>query len=487
MTLLELVENKPGYKKQSANTWEGPCPKCGGTKRFVIWTQKDIFKCRDCDFKGDLIKYLREVEGYTCREAFLAMGRECLATDCPSYEKCKGNTAPRRRSHVASAAAPVPKGDDWQPREAKNPAAAWVQKGTEFVEWSHEQLLASPEQLRYLESRGLPLSAVQKYRLGFNPGAVSKGEPGPLFKNREAWGLEKKRNDENTRWITVFPIQRGIIIPSFRGEDLYRIRIRRLDEDLAQYPEGKKPAKYLFLDGSGKGLVIRNLDAKAFLVVESDLCDLLVDHLAADLICAVPLTSCGIRPDSATAPIFSKAVCILNALDFDPRINPETGKHESPGGQNARWWQKHFPRSERWPVPVGKDPGDAFQAGANLREWIISGLPISLQPRQGGKASIAKDTEKQEVVVEFDHDRAWQRINDARSSIASGFSVGAMEWLQEQPKILGYLKSAEAAVDQAFLAANEDKLIQVLEKWVEAHKRAWEIYESRPPIIDTDQ
>ena len=480
MTLLGRIKDKPGYKKQSDNTWEGPCPKCGSAWRFIVWVNKDIFKCLDCDFKGDLIKYLREVEDYSCREAFLAAGKDCGATDCPAYQKCKGNAAPRR-SRSASAAAPVAKsGDDWQPRHAEDPTEAWVQKGTEFVLWAHEQLLSAPDQLDYLAKRGLPLEAVMKYRLGFNPGAIAKGKWGPLFKNREAWGLEKKRNDEDTRWITVMPIQRGIIIPSFRDTKLYRIRIRRLDEDLAEFPEDQKPPKYLFQDGSGKGLVIRNPDARAFLVVESDLCDLLIDHLAGDVVCSVALTSCGIRPDSASVAPLSAAVWIGNALDFDPRTNKTTGKHESPGGQNARWWQKHFPRSERWPVPVGKDPGDAFQAGVDIRQWVISGLPISLQPKNHGQAPASK----QESNVEFNQDRAFQRIKDSRSRIASACPNGALEWLQGQQKIKEYLDKAEAAVDQAFLAANEDLLSKVLKKWEEGHDRAWVIFKGRPPVVE---
>ena len=84
---------------------------------------------------------------------------------------------------MASAKAPAAKScNDWEPRDAEAPSDIWVQKGTEFVAWAHEQLLAAPDQIQYLSSRGLHLEQIAKYRLGFNPGAVSKGKLGPLFK-----------------------------------------------------------------------------------------------------------------------------------------------------------------------------------------------------------------------------------------------------------------------------------------------------------------
>lgn len=475
MTLLELVENKTGFKKQSANTYEGPCPKCGGTKRFVVWTKKDIFKCRECDFKGDLVKYLREAEGYSCREAFLAAGKDCGATSCPAYEKCKGNTAPRR-SNAKSVLPPAGKKEDWQPRAAEKPLELWRQKAAEFVAWAHEQLLANPEHLEYLANRGLPLEAVKKYRLGFNPGTESKGKPGPLFKQRASWGLEKKRSEDDTKWITVFPIQRGTIIPSFQGDDVYRIRIRRLDEDLDGYPKDKRPPKYLFLDGSGKGLVIRNPDAKAFMPVEADLDDLLIDWAAGDIICSVALTSCNIRPDSDSAVILANAVCLLNALDFEPRQNATTGAHENPGGQNARWWQKHFPRSERWPVPVGKDPGEAYQAGVDLRQWVIAGLPVSLQPRQKGVS-------KQEAHV--DTIKMQQLISDTYSRVYSLCPKGAQEWLdRHRPDVLVHLAQAGKAVDAAFEAEDAAALTKALETWEAWHLAAWKRYQERPQVLE---
>jgi DNA primase len=484
MTFYDRIQESAGFKKQSNNSWEGPCPKCGDQWRLIVWINKDIFKCQSCGFRGDYVKWLREVENFGCKEAFLEAGKDCGATDCKFWEKCKGITAPRRRK-TGSVTPPQPKkSDDWQPRKAETPAELWQHKAAELVDWAHEQLLAAPDRLAYLAGRGLPLEAVKEYRLGWNPGEVRNGKTGPLFKQRSAWGLEKKWNEESGKWTTVLAIQRGYIIPSFAGETIYRIRIRRSDDDLV-VPEGKnKPPKYLFLEGSGKGLVVRDPSALAYLVVESDFDDLLIHWLARDLVCPVALTSCSIRPDADTSPIFSGAVCILNALDYDPRISPKTGKYENPGGQNALWWQKHFPHSERWPVPIGKDPGDAWKEGLDIRKWIIDGLPISLQPKQ----SAAREEKKTEVPkMGFDQEKMFRLVTDTRSRVQSQCPVGAMDWLAAQTNIWKHRKAADNAVDVAFEAEDEAAVIKALDAWERYHLAAWQRYNERPPVIERQE
>jgi hypothetical protein len=49
------------------------------------------------------------------------------------------------------------------------------------------------------------------------------------------------------------------------------------------------------------------------------------------------------------------------------------------GAQAWQWWKTTFPDCERWPVPKGKDPGEAFEAGVDIREWVVAGLPEGLR------------------------------------------------------------------------------------------------------------
>jgi DNA primase len=41
----------------------GPCPKCGGTDRFSINTEKLVFNCRQCGGAGDVIELVRFLDG----------------------------------------------------------------------------------------------------------------------------------------------------------------------------------------------------------------------------------------------------------------------------------------------------------------------------------------------------------------------------------------------------------------------------------------
>ena len=47
----------------------GPCPQCGGKDRFSINVRKQVFLCRQCGAKGDVIALVRFLDGCGFREA----------------------------------------------------------------------------------------------------------------------------------------------------------------------------------------------------------------------------------------------------------------------------------------------------------------------------------------------------------------------------------------------------------------------------------
>lgn len=67
VSLLGLL---PGEYRRACSTnggeYCGPCPKCGGEDRFRVWPAppegNPRFWCRQCDFKGDAIDYVRWAE-----------------------------------------------------------------------------------------------------------------------------------------------------------------------------------------------------------------------------------------------------------------------------------------------------------------------------------------------------------------------------------------------------------------------------------------
>jgi len=109
-------------------------------------------------------------------------------------------------------------------------------------------------------------------------------------------------------------------------------------------------------------------------VIEAELDAWALFSAAGDLVGAYAIGNSSAKPDAASAARLRRLDLILVATDFD---EPDA-KGERPGTKAARWWLEQFPQACRWPVPSGKDPGDAFKAGVNLRQWIAAGLPAGL-------------------------------------------------------------------------------------------------------------
>jgi hypothetical protein len=157
---------------------------------------------------------------------------------------------------------------------------------------------------------------------------------------------------------------KGVIIPTFDERNrVIKIRIRRPDP-LMIFSD----IRYYFLPGGCGCVTVLNPTARAHAVVESDLDAFLIIQEAGDLVGVVCLSTAQAKPDARAAQVLSKSLHILNALDFD---------HAGAGAWP--WWKKQFPECERWPVPKGKDPGEAYKAGVNIREWIKTGLPRGLK------------------------------------------------------------------------------------------------------------
>lgn len=377
MDLLDLARQHVSLRKVGSE-WHGACPACGSgksgpekTDRFSVKPDGRFF-CRSCTPSGgDAVAFLRKFEGKSCPEAHVALGLECHSATCPVANKCrKGrDQAPKRDDRQRQTAAPAEsRGPVWAPVEATEPAELWRSNASRLVEWAHERLLLEPDQLAWLAARGLPVDAVRKYRLGWWPETK--------FKTLSSWGLPEERHTTTGKPRRLW-LPRGLVIPTFHGNRVDRVRIRRHSEDL-----GDGLGKYVALKGSSDDVPVYGADRRGFVVVESDLDGLLIDWLAGDLVGSVPLASCSVKPRSRAAAVLEQALVILVALDFEPRHNEKTGKYENPGGHSAIWWKKTYRQSKRWPTPSGKDPGEFFQDhGGDIRAWVLQGLPPGLRVR----------------------------------------------------------------------------------------------------------
>ena len=97
------------------------------------------------------------------------------------------------------------------------------------------------------------------------------------------------------------------------------------------------------------------------------------------------------------------------------------GRMESAGAEAAIWWLQRWPNTaKRWPVPVGKDPGEAIKAGCNLRAWLIAGLPpvltigdhanLACNSQEGGAAVNSPSVAEKER--NFDVDQCGEPVVD---------------------------------------------------------------------------
>jgi hypothetical protein len=370
MTVLEIAQRHVTLRKASGSRYAGPCPKCGGsdsTDRFSVYADKANFHCFSCGFNGDAITLLREMDGLSCPDAHAALGKDCDSTNCGAKDKCRfGDRQPnpvRRDPLLATPVLPKEPTDHWSPAAATSPAEQWTEKAEKLVAWAHANLLEHPEQLQTLAARGIPREAVLEYRLGWNPG--EKGQ-NAIYRERAAWGLPPKIVDGKAKKLWI---PRGLVIPSYRDGHLQKIRIRRPEED-----RDKITISYCALEGGGDDVPVFGANERALVVVEADLCGIAVAWACRGIAGAIPLASCSVKPKTNAAAALQKALCILVATDYDPGTDKQ-GKHKNPGGNAAAWWPKHYPRAERWPVPLGKDPGDYLKDhGGDLRAWVQAGL-----------------------------------------------------------------------------------------------------------------
>lgn len=380
--LLRLLGDKvdpASIKKVSGRhggEYHSPCPICGGTDRFVTFPEQQggelcqkhgvsgTWACpRHCEKGGDVLSFLTEVNGLTFSAACAELG---MTLD--GKERRRGYRPLRQRS---SGAAPAFAPCSYQP-----PADAWRVQATKLATEAHERLLQIPSILHYLEQRGLPESAVRAYRLGYIE-AESKQQD-CIFRSRAAFGLPEKTG-ANGKPIRAMRIPRGITIPAWAADaSCLRLRIRRRNVDID--PNNPKDPKYLLVAQPGQPysapLLLPPVGVPAklatWLIVESELDAMAVHHACGGKVGVLSVLTVRVKPDQAAHAALLQAARILVALDFDqPKAD---GKN--PGADAWPWWEKTYPQARLWPVPEGKDPGEAFALGVDLREWAFMGLPL---------------------------------------------------------------------------------------------------------------
>jgi hypothetical protein len=358
MNTYDLAIQEVKLKKASSSKggeFHGPCPGCGGDDRFHVWPneyqEKGGYWCRACGKAGDNIQFLIDFKGMDFKAAcqFLNIN-------------IKEHTAETRRMPG------IPDKPPFEPEQHQNPDQLWQEKAEKFVTWAQLRLAENADAIKWLASRGISAEAAVAARLGWNPGENGKD----IFRSRTAWGLPELIKENGK--LRMLWIPQGLVIPYSVDGIIQRIRIRR--------PEGEP--RYYVIPGSSMSKMIIGIERRAFVVIESEL-DAIACAAATDLAGAIAMGTLEGKPDVAAYTILKDSIQILNALDYGDK---DGGKKAAERAFN--WWLENFPeRCDRWPVPKGKDPGEAFQQGIDLKRWIEAGLPpiVTISRRETGKVN----------------------------------------------------------------------------------------------------
>lgn len=327
--ILKLAMEYGLHPKRVASTnggeYHSPCPRCGGNDRFIIWSAKNRYYCRQCEAKGDSIQFCRDFLGMTFQDACNKTGADSL------HYYFRPRTFYRKF-------------------EPKNPATSsqkWQEKALAFVHTCHARLLNSPEMMDALKKeRGLSEDSIRKFCIGWNDALLSE--------RAEDFGLKSLNSSSNKIYL-----DRGFVIPFFSDKILTKVKIRRAD-----WHQNGQLSKYYELKGSMPvSSLFDYFPQRPFLIVEAEFDAMLISQLAGNICCIVALGGASKKPDLMTHQLLLNSPLILFSLDFD-----EAGK------KAFRFWRETYPNLYAWPVPKEKGPCDALKAGVDLKSWILAGI-----------------------------------------------------------------------------------------------------------------
>lgn len=375
--LIDLYRSRFGEAVkggESALCVNGPCPECGGNDRCVVWADKrdglgktctehglpGVWWCRQCGAGGDTVAFLMSAAvGLEFKAALAELGIEGR----PDYQHS-------RPAPVEETPRPTFAG-----RSTDQPSALWLSHAKSMAETCTKALAKSQTALRWLAKRGITPTMAERYGLGLLEG--ENGQP-CRFRARSSFGLPpafKADGKQKKLWMP-----RGISIPSRVDGEVVMFRVRRPNGDLSTRIERDKSgeehevkdAKYWELPGGQK--VSFHLPPSGhsavtvYMVVEGEFDAMLLHAVAGESIGTAAMRNASNKPDAHLHAALARADLILVALDSD-----------TAGASGLAWWQKTYAHARPCPIPGFKDPGEAYEAGFDLRLWLETALPRSVR------------------------------------------------------------------------------------------------------------
>lgn len=380
MSILSLIEQTGNHYKKKATTrggeYSGPCPWCGGNDRFSIHPEQDHFVCRQCRKAGDSITFMMQYHGMTYRAACTEL-----------------NIIPKYTDRLLDTANEKPGQNEliWQPREVTEPPIIWQDKAEAFLFEAYKHLLSPAGKIHrdWLNNRGISNSTIKHARMGWNISSVSF--------DRESWGLplETDQNGKNKQiWIPA-----GLIIPLFKDGKPVRLRIRQANPDAAD--------RFIMVPGSAMGFFDYTAHQdqapdleKPVIITEAELDGWLLQEKLGDLFQVFAIGNASARPDKQTHDQLKHAKIILN-LDDDPA-----------GHAEQSWWHNQYPDCLTWYSDFGKDPGESFEVGVDIRQWGKDGLQKLLDQNRDQSEIKSKPSKpaiqkfKEKIIEKYPQDKS---------------------------------------------------------------------------------
>jgi len=353
VNIFDLISSETGliYKKKSSTEYGGPCFMfgCGGTDRMSILPGKDRYICRRCSQSGDSIEFLKQYKNLTYIQACAHLNIT------PNIQFKSLNTTHEKPGQNEII---------WTPRVITYPSLTWQSKAEAFLFESYKFLLSKSGRTyrHWLNNRGISNETIKIARLGWNSNSISF--------DAEAWGIPLSKNPKND-YTTTYDVSikqiwlpSGLVIPQFHKGKSVRLRIRQSNPDTAN--------RFILVAGSAMGFFdcdrdiggnLSNIEInKPWIVVESELDALLLYEQLSDIFRIYAIGNSTSRPDIDTHN-YIKDMPGLISLDDDL-----SGREES------KWWEKTYPLCLPYFSEFGKDPGEDFESGIDIRSWGIAGL-----------------------------------------------------------------------------------------------------------------
>ena len=177
----------------------GPCPQCGGQDRFSINTRKQVFLCRGCAARGNVIALVRFLDGCGFHEALERLTGERLMK--------AANVAPAQHFDEAEAAPSRPAPPATDATAANRPSTADLTDARALIlarqiAFELRPILGSPGETYLRDARKIVTSAIEDVLertggVGWHP-AVYFNEPGHALHGRKLGAIISVMTDRIT-------------------------------------------------------------------------------------------------------------------------------------------------------------------------------------------------------------------------------------------------------------------------------------------------